>query len=294
MKQIFAFGWKEGIVLLLGYFFKVISFNFSLQLKNTFIQYAISKVERHMKYTFISIDHDSEIGSYKAIIREESSDPRVFNQVMLEKEYKAVSDFIAQFVHNDSIKYIIDAGGNIGLTTLYFKKKFPNAHIVSVEPDERNMCVLKKNIILNRLKQITFVKGGLWGKEDKLKIDRSFRDGKDWSITLVSDSSNLASSSIKAYTISDIISNYHFPVVDILKIDIEGAERFVFEHDIHVAAFLKKVKFIAIEIHDEFNIREKILNQLNENGFSIFHNGELTIGANRHLISITNEQSVIL
>jgi FkbM family methyltransferase len=40
--------------------------------------------------------------------------------------------------------YIIDAGANIGLSIIYFKKKYPNSKIVAFEPDKLIFNILKK------------------------------------------------------------------------------------------------------------------------------------------------------
>ena len=40
----------------------------------------------------------------------------------------------------------IDAGANIGLTSIYFANKFPNAKIVALEPEIDNYIILQKNI----------------------------------------------------------------------------------------------------------------------------------------------------
>jgi len=43
-------------------------------------------------------------------------------------------------------------------------------------------------------------------------------------------------------------------------------------------AWLERVNLIAIEIHDEFDCRERIESVLRSNNFNITYSGELTIG----------------
>ena len=71
---------------------------------------------------------------------------------------------------------------------------------------------------------------------------------------------------------------------DILKIDIEGAERFIFD-DRASQDFLDKTRVLVIEIHDEFNIRSSIYKELRKRGFSIVEQGELTLGVNTKLMN---------
>jgi Methyltransferase FkbM domain len=54
---------------------------------------------------------------------------------------------------------------------------------------------------------------------------------------------------IEATTIDEIMSNMHWDELDILKIDIEGAEKAVFEKSADL--WLSKVKSIFIELHDD-------------------------------------------
>ena len=72
--------------------------------------------------------------------------------------------------------------------------------------------------------------------------------------------------------------------IDILKLDIEGAERFVFEDKQEAGEFLAKVKFIVMEIHDEYPIREHIYSTMRECKFDFFEYGELTIGQNKSFL----------
>jgi hypothetical protein len=48
--------------------------------------------------------------------------------------------------------------------------------------------------------------------------------------------------------------------------------------------WLKKVKVLAIEIHDEFDCRIDIENSLLKYGFILCQSGELTIGLNKKLV----------
>jgi FkbM family methyltransferase len=102
--------------------------------------------------------------------------------------------------------------------------------------------------------------GGVWNKDTTLMLNRAFRDGKDWSISL--EESKAGDGDINGYSLTKIVAKINGNI-DILKIDIEGAEKMIFE-DETATDFLNKVKCIAIEIHDELFIREKIYSVLKE------------------------------
>lgn len=71
--------------------------------------------------------------------------------------------------------------------------------------------------------------------------------------------------------------------IDVLKIDIEGAE-FVIFADNADTDWLQKVRFLAIEIHPDAGDVLVIKKKLREFGFTIFETGETTIGINRNFL----------
>lgn len=66
------------------------------------------------------------------------------------------------------------------------------------------------------------------------------------------------------------------PGIDVLKIDIEGAEVILFDKDRTQIDWLNRVRYVAIEIHDS-HARSNILDLLKEYGFAILSTGEITI-----------------
>ena len=207
------------------------------------------------------------------LARRTSSDVPVFSQVFYYQEYQAVVDAIHD---RDRIKYIIDGGANVGYTSLFFEKQFPHATILSVEPEAGNYAMMLKNFELNNFKA-TPVQAALWHTAEHLAIDRSFREHRDWSVAVKPGGSD-----IEGITISELCKKYHFPRIDILKLDIEGAERYLFDTQEDVEGFLPMTRYLAIEIHEEYRIKDKILKFLEQFGFSHFPHphGELVIAIN--------------
>jgi FkbM family methyltransferase len=210
-----------------------------------------------------------------SFIRKGTSDSYVFKQVFLDLEYLP----LLQLLNNNNIQVnnILDCGANVGYTTTYLKKVYPNSSIYCIEPDKDNLTCIEKNVSLNNLKNVTIINKGIWGKEAFLKITKDFRDGQSWSLSLI-EVDHEEDADVKATTITQLIDEYKLTEIDILKIDIEGAERFLFDNEKDAKAFLNITKCIAIEIHDEYDSREMIIKILIENGFKIKHSGELTLG----------------
>ncbi|WP_165825451.1 FkbM family methyltransferase [Pedobacter yonginense] len=209
-----------------------------------------------------------------SFIRKNSSDGYVFKQIFLDQEYAPLVKLLKK--NNIKVNTIIDCGANVGYTTTYLKNAFPAAKIYCVEPDVENLACAAKNTELNALHATTLINKGIWGKNAFLKITKDFRDGESWSLALVEVALE-KDADVYAITIAQLMKEYQITEIDVLKIDIEGAERYLFEDEADASFFLSKTKCIAIEIHDEFNSREMIMITLVKHGFTLQQSGELIL-----------------
>ncbi|MCG9879664.1 MAG: FkbM family methyltransferase [Bacteroidia bacterium] len=209
-----------------------------------------------------------------------TTDFLVFDQVILDKEYEPIVSLIKSSNNEHSKFNIIDAGANIGLASLYFCKKFKDCKIVSIEPDESNFESLNKNIFINKLgKQINSLHAGIWGHTTKLNLSNEFRDGREWSLNL-EETDGQKDGEIDAFSLEYLMQKFSFEYVDFLKIDIEGGEKNLFEAWAKNPFSLTKVKYLALEIHDEIVDRKFISNVLIEAGFELTEINETTFGVN--------------
>jgi FkbM family methyltransferase len=199
-----------------------------------------------------------------------SSDFSVFLQVFYDEQYAPIISLCKW--NNIEVNTILDFGANIGLTSIYFNKKYNNAAIYAVEPDDQNFEMLKRNT--ERINNIYIDKKAIWSHETSLTP--SFEEQSDWGKTF-KESPLVLADNIEAISINHFLLNKQLEIIDILKIDIEGAEKQVFEGDV---SFLKNVKIIAIEIHEEQIKKTFIQNILLNNKFILQEAGELLIGIN--------------
>lgn len=153
------------------------------------------------------------------------------------------------------------------MTSLFFMDFFHSAKIIAVEPDEENFQVLNYNLKEKKNFELIKVKGAIWSSNSKIKVVNDFRDKSDWSFRV---EESTATDSLQAYTINDLMTQNNFNYIDILKIDVEGAEKEIFKSVYSNLNFLNKTKCIAIEIHDEFECREEIDLILEHYGFTLY------------------------
>ncbi len=206
-----------------------------------------------------------------------SSDISVFNQVFTLGCYRPIMEKLLETLDSNQPLRIIDAGGNVGYADLFFKAYFPKAEIVTIEPEQGNCQQLEKNMKDNGYQLKELVRGGLWHRTANLEVVRDFRDNREAAFTV---RESAAATDIKGFGFREILEKQGWEEADFVKIDIEGSERFLFDTNEKADAILTRTKFLAIEIHDEFNIREQIYAHLERNGFSYFEYDDLTLAVN--------------
>lgn len=212
-----------------------------------------------------------------------SSDLTVFKQVFIEEEYRNLIDIVKLNLKDLSILNfenlnIVDAGSNVGFFALYVYNEFKSSSITCIEPDFNNFELLKLNtegLNFNLKNKALLSEEGL-----NVKISSSFRDGRDWSKNVVI--SEVEESSVKSVSISKIISQNKWEIIDVLKIDIEGSEKEIFKSN--NLDFLNNIKIIAIEIHEEIIAREEIYTVLKKYNFIIYNFKETTFGVNKKFL----------
>jgi FkbM family methyltransferase len=144
------------------------------------------------------------------------------------------------------VKFIIDAGANIGDTAVWYATRFPSASIVAIEPDPENLAMLQQNCAPYSEK-IRVLEAALWPVPDKQMETAGTFTGIH-----VAESRGTNESTCPSIDPLTILRDSCCDAIDIFKIDIEGAELELFAGDCD--AWLAKTRSIAIEIHsDEAN-----------------------------------------
>jgi len=140
-------------------------------------------------------------------------------------------------------KVIVDCGANIGLASIYFKSRFPDSKIVAIEPEKNNFDLMKKN--LDAYENVICENIGVWNKEAFVGVKSA--DSTDWGFSFQEVDEGTAGS-VKALSIRDIMEKHSIEKIDILKIDIEGAEKEVFSSD--YSYWMDRTQMIIVELHD--------------------------------------------
>lgn len=170
---------------------------------------------------------------------------------------------------------IMDLGANIGMASLYLINKFPNARIIAVEPDEDNARMFELN--LKGHPNVELILGAVRGDHKNVKIVDSGRGASGYEI----EEDELGK---PAVTISDIREKNNWEYIDVLKMDIEGSEKSVFEGNFD--SWLPKTKILFVELHErKIPGCEDALNEAISNyNFKRAKTGEYELLINQNLI----------
>jgi FkbM family methyltransferase len=163
---------------------------------------------------------------------------------------------------------ILDCGSNIGMSVIYFKKLYPGCTVTAFEPDGITYKTLCDNIEANNLKGVRTVNRALHGKPGK-KILFYTNAGTPGSVAMnmIDDREGLGNSEIVT---TDVLSKYVKRRIDLVKMDIEGAEDYVVP-ELNNRKKLGLIGNIIMEYHHhtlpDRDVFGRMLSILEKNGF---------------------------
>lgn len=166
----------------------------------------------------------------------------VYQEIFLDQLYKFNSD--------SERPLIIDCGSNIGLSIIFFKRLYPECRILAFEADPDICSVLKKNINAFEFNNVEINEKAVWTNNESIEfVQEGGASG------MIGHSGSNKTIRIPCTRLLDIIDRQK--KIDLLKIDIEGAEGAVLKDCEQV---LHKVDKIFIEYHS-MEIEEQTLEQ---------------------------------
>jgi len=199
-------------------------------------RYEELKDAKFLEYQVVAADAPSLISQYKEIFVDE----------------------IYSFEADDGRPVIYDCGCNIGSSVIYFKRKYKQARIVAFEADERIANICKRNLVRNRITDVHVVNKAVWIDDNDIEFNVHGADGGS-----IYGRGN--KNRISAVRLRDLLNQEKN--IDLLKIDIEGAE---YEVILDCEHSLDNVKRIFVEYHswsDNDQKLSEILGVLEKSGF---------------------------
>ena len=158
---------------------------------------------------------------------------------------------------------IIDCGGNVGMSVIRFKQLYPEAKITVFEADPEIALVLSGNVANLGLRDVIVVNAAAWDRNGQVSFKAEHADGGR-----IEDAGSLQR--VKAVRLADLITG----PVDMLKMDIEGAEYAVIQ-DLCETGRIAHVNRFVCEIHGRDKQSEQlgeVLSALTRAGLSLTFN----------------------
>jgi FkbM family methyltransferase len=200
--------------------------------------------------------------SQPILLRVGSADIPAYEDVVINRQYECDLPFAPDV--------IIDAGAHIGLASVFFANRYPHAQIIAIEPETANFRLLEKNI--HPYKNVRAIKAALWSRDgDVILKDPGIGT---WGFQVAGDGPG---AKVPALTVPTLLARENIRKVDLLKVDIEGAEKEVFAGNLE---WLGRVKFLMIETHHWLvGCRETVTSAMI--GFQSWTKGEVTFYQNK-------------
>lgn len=148
----------------------------------------------------------------------------------------------------DNCEKVIDLGGNIGLATIYLAQRLPKMRVFIVEPFADNVRMIERNLagLINE-GRCTVEQGAMWRADEELEVLPPPIPGSFGAIRVAAASSG-NSDRVAGMTMDTLIDRSGFDRVDLIKIDVEGAESGIF---VNGSDWVERVRSIAIEFHGD-------------------------------------------
>ena len=162
----------------------------------------------------------------------------IFREIFINFEYF--------FVSRSDTPSIVDCGSNIGLSILFFKILYPNAKILAFEPDPVAFSILTKNIDENALLDVSALRYALTDHDGNVEFYKPAQRSTALKMSIDRErlTEQVTSISVPARRLASLLPES----VDLLKIDIEGAEEVVLG-DLEKSAAFGKIDQLHLEYH---------------------------------------------
>ena len=181
--------------------------------------------------------------AHPLVLRVYDSDFKVLRTVFFEREFD-LAGVLPHDVVQRPMRFIIDGGANVGYSSVYFAKVHPQARIVAVEPASKNYRLLLENT--RPYPNVEPLRAGLWPTATNLVLSNP--EVPSWGFKMNEADGTVPEESVcPGITIAELLARSGFDRIDLLKLDIEGAEELLFETG--TEAWLGRVGLLIIEVH---------------------------------------------
>lgn len=163
----------------------------------------------HLRYGAVARRKEKSINplGYKLRVADIPSFRAQFREIFVDEIYK--------FESSNQAPRIIDCGANIGTSCLYFKRLYPNSNLTAFEADPAICKILEKNVLANSFHNVEIINKAVWVENGETSFVIDGADGG----SMEGEGDKITVSTLR---LKDLIEKEEY--IDLLKLDIEGAE----------------------------------------------------------------------
>jgi FkbM family methyltransferase len=175
------------------------------------------------------------------VLRSHTTDISVFGEILGGHAYQALVD-----APSGEVKTVLDLGANTGLAARFLLNRFEHARLVAVEPDPGNVSVLQENLAPYGARALV-VSACIGAYERRVALVGAREDAYSMRDDPGGDT--------EVVTMEGVVARLGNRHVDVLKVDIEGAERELFADS---SSWIGDVGVASIECHHPITASELI------------------------------------
>jgi FkbM family methyltransferase len=191
-------------------------------------------------------------------LRVGTTDPATYLQVLVQQQYAALYDLEPEI--------ILDCGANAGFTSAWMLSRWPRARVIAIEPFASSAALCRRNLAPYG-DRAEVREAAIWSHACRLALHGE--TGNEWGVQ-VREALPGEPGEVDAIGITDL----GLPRIDLLKVDIEGAETVLFGAG--ADRWLPRVGAIAIELHGP-ECDAALTGALRDYAFDRRESGELSI-----------------
>jgi len=212
------------------------------------LRFFLRKVYWRLRLIFgVSCTSDSEIQYRLNRLPLEISPGSTFQFPWANVSFVSASDLRGQFTEifvqrhyafqtSAAAPVIVDAGGNIGMSAIWFKQTYPQARVTLYEADAALAALVTKNLAAANITGVDVQNAAVWDKDGTVSFDNR---GQDKGMV----------SADGAVQVRAVDLAQHLPErVDLLKLDVEGAEYAIIRRLVETGN-IARVQNLVAEFH---------------------------------------------
>jgi FkbM family methyltransferase len=167
----------------------------------------------------------------------DASQLEVVRNVFVDEEYRLPTD-------DGPVRTIVDLGSHVGVSVLWFRAQYPDAEIVAVEPHPETFRRLQANV--GHLPRVHLVQAAVGSTDGPRAL---FASDESWAASLLPQPALDRVGQVTCRRLDGLLVELGLESIDVLKVDIEGAEHEV----LSTFAGLARVRTLVCEYHRELN-----------------------------------------